>query len=128
MARPRVPREKAVATGRVLHDPKRFASRKEPESNGPLGAAPKWMTKKDQKESWETFRIEIPWLNKSHRCLTAIACVARADLISGGEFNVRMANLLRQCLGAMGATPADASKITLPNDETAVDPAEKYFA
>jgi hypothetical protein len=86
------------------------------------------MKKKEQKDSWETFRIEIPWLQKSHRCLTAIACIARADLISGGEFNVRMANLLRQCLGQMGATPADASKITLPDDAEPEDPADKYFA
>jgi hypothetical protein len=126
MARPRVPQARAIATGRVLHDPKRFKNRKEPESTGPLGNAPKWMTNKEQKDSWETFRIEIPWLQKSHRCLTAIASIARADLVSGGEFNVRMANLLRQCLGSMGATPADASKITLLDDEVK-DPAEKYF-
>jgi hypothetical protein len=128
MARPRVPRAKALATGRVLHDPKRFANRKEPDSTGPLGPAPNWMTNKDQRESWETFRVEIPWLNKSHRCLTAIACIARADLISGGELNVRKVNLLRQCLGSMGATPADSSKITMPIDENPADPADKYFA
>ena len=126
MARPRVPRAKALATGRVQHDPKRFANRKEPESTGPLGPPPAWMTNKDQRESWETFRSDVPWLNKSHRCLTGIACVARADLISGGEFNVRMLTLLRQCLGSMGATPADASKVTLPKDEVE-DPSDKYF-
>jgi hypothetical protein len=27
----------------VLHDPKRFKNRNEPESNGPLGPPPKWM-------------------------------------------------------------------------------------
>jgi hypothetical protein len=127
MARPRVPQARAIATGRVLHDPKRFKNRKEPESTGPLGNAPKWMTNKEQIDSWDTFRVEIPWLNKSHRCLTAISCIARAELISGGELNVRMANLLRQTLGQMGATPANASKITLPNDEEEKDPSEKYF-
>ena len=119
---------KAIATGRVLHDAKRFKNRNEPESTGPLGPPPAWMRTKEQKDSWQTFRIEIPWLQKSHRCLTAIACIARADLISGGEFNVRMANLLRQCLGQMGATPADASKVTLPDDGAPQDPADKYFA
>jgi hypothetical protein len=84
------------------------------------------MTNKEQIDSWQTFRTEIPWLQKSHRCLTAIACIARAELISGGELNVRMLNLLRQTLGQMGATPADASKIALPNDEVE-DPADKYF-
>jgi hypothetical protein len=86
------------------------------------------MTKKEQKDSWETFRIEIPWLQRSHRCLTAIACIARADLISSSELNVRMLNLLRQTLGQMGATPADSSKITRPDDEVEEDPAAKYFS
>jgi|GEM_PF-855449 len=127
MARPRVPKIRAIATGRVLHDPKRFKNRKEPESTGPLGPPPSWMKKKEQKDSWETFRIEIPWLQKSHRALVGIACVARANLMSEAEFNVRMANLLRQCLGQMGATPADSTKVTMPNDEVK-DPSDKYFS
>jgi hypothetical protein len=128
MPRPRTSLAKARATGQDIIHATRFKQRKEPESNGPLGPPPNWMTKKDQRDSWETFRVEIPWLNKSHRCLTAIACIARADLISGGELNVRMLTLLRQCLGSMGATPSDASKITLPDEETTVDSADKYFA
>jgi hypothetical protein len=37
---------------------------------------------------------------------------------------------LRQTLGMLGATPADASKITMPDDdeETPADPSEKYFS
>jgi hypothetical protein len=127
MPRQRTPLAKAKATGQDIIHATRFKNRKEPESTGPLGPPPTWMTKKEQKDSWQTFRTEIPWLQRSHRCVTAIACIARADLISGGEFNVRMANLLRQCLGQMGATPADASKVALPNDEVE-DPADKYFA
>jgi hypothetical protein len=66
MARPRVPMAKAISTGRVLHDPKRFANRNEPESTGPLGPPPVWMTNKRQKAAWERFRAEIPWLQKAH--------------------------------------------------------------
>jgi len=117
---------KALATGQDVIHATRFNKRKEPPFTGPLGDPPIWMTKKELKDSWKTFRIEIPWLQKSHRCLAAIACIARADLVSGGEFNVRMANLLRQCLGQMGATPADAAKITMPGTDTE-DPADKYF-
>ena len=127
MPRPRTPLSKARTTGQDVIHATRFNKRKEPPLTGPLGRPPTWMTNKEQKDSWETFRIEIPWLQKSHRCLTAIACIARADLMSGGEFNVRMANLLRQCLGSMGATPSDASKITLPKDEVE-DPSAKYFS
>lgn len=77
--------------------------------------------------SWETFRAEIPWLNKSHRSLTAIASIAQADLRSDGEFNVRKATLLRQCLCSMGATPSEASKVKMPEDKDDADPAAKYF-
>ena len=60
--------------------------------------------------------------------LVGIAAVARADLMAGAEFDVRKANLLRQCLGQMGATPADASKIAMPDEDAPEDPADKYFA
>jgi hypothetical protein len=83
------------------------------------------MKDKQQRDSWEIFRADIPWLQKSHRCLTGIACIARARLVSGGELNVRMLNLLRQCLGSMGATPV--SNVTLPDDGAPEDPADKYF-
>ena len=122
----RTPLARAIATGRYQHDKKRFRDHKEPQSTGPLGAAPNWLNEA-QRESWETFRAEIPWLNKSHRCLTAIASIAQADLRAGGDLNVRMATLLRQCLGSMGATPSDASKITMPEDKDDADPSAKYF-
>jgi hypothetical protein len=127
MARSRVPMAKAIATGRVLHDRKRFANRKEPESTGPLGPPPAWL-KTPAADAWESFSDELPWLNRSHRCLTAIASIARAELATGCA-DTRMLTLLRQCLGSMGATPADVSKITMPGgEETAIDPADKYFA
>jgi hypothetical protein len=36
-------------------------------------------------------------------------------------------SLLRQCLGQLGATPADASKVTMPAEKAEADPADKYF-
>ena len=41
MPRRRTPKTKAIATGRVLHDPKRFKDRDEPSAQRPLGEAPK---------------------------------------------------------------------------------------
>jgi hypothetical protein len=127
MARPRTPLAKAKATGRVQHDPKRFAGRNEPGSNGPLGTPPAWMKKKEQLEAWETFADELPWLNRSHRALVGIAAEIRGRLIAGEEVSVQFLNLLRQCLGQMGATPADASKVSMPDDDEIEDPSAKYF-
>jgi hypothetical protein len=127
MPRPRTPLAKANATGRILHDPKRFKNRKEPTSNGPLGPPPKWMKKASQLEAWKTFADELPWLNHSHRALVGIACDIRGRLIAGEDLSVNGLNLLRLCLGQMGATPVDSSKVTLPDKEEEKDPADKYF-
>jgi hypothetical protein len=69
----------------------------------------------------------LPWLNRSHRCIVGIASIARAELTAGNA-DIKMLALLRQCLGQLGATPADASKITLPDEDDEVeDPSSKYF-
>jgi hypothetical protein len=126
MPRPRTPKLKAQITGRVMHDPQRFRNRNEPNVEGRLGDAPKWMSH-EQKTAWESFSDELPWLNHSHRSLVEIASTVRARVITGEDVGVHALGLLRQCLGQLGATPADSSKVTLPNDEVEEDPADKYF-
>lgn len=130
MARPRVPKAKAKATGQaVKHAADRFNDRNEPTGLAPLGEPPDWMNE-DQLKAWNQFKRELFWLNDSHRALLEIACTVRARLIApkAGEepVGVQALNLLRQCLGQMGATPADASKVTIPDGEGEKDPADKY--
>ena len=126
MARPRVPLIKAQITSRIKKDPQRFKDRAEPVVNSPLGAPPQWMNA-DQ-EAWNTFRTELSWLNKSHRSLVEIASTIRARVMSGADIGVKALSLLRQCLGQMGATPTDSSKVTMPDDSKPNDPADKYFS
>jgi hypothetical protein len=66
-------------------------------------------------------------LNKSHRSLVEIASTIRARVMSGADIGVKALSLLRQCLGQMGATPTDSSKVTMPDDSKPGDPADKYF-
>jgi hypothetical protein len=127
MPRNRVPLAKAKATGRTLHDPKRFKNRKEPVVKEPLGDPPKWMTDKFQREAWKTLASEIPWLNSSHRAIVSIASQVFGKQIAGEEISVNALNLLRLCLSQMGATPTDSSKITVPDEEDDEDPSAKYF-
>jgi hypothetical protein len=94
----------------------------------PLGKPPKWIVRKHQLEAWQTFSDEVPWLNHSHRALVGIASEIRGRLIAGEEVSVNGLNLLRLCLGQMGATPVDSSKITLPEDKDDADPSDKYFS
>jgi hypothetical protein len=74
-----------------------------------------------QATSWRDFEAQAPWLNQSHRCLVGIASTVLARLRSGEEVGVQALGLLRLCLSSMGATPADASKISWAPEEEADD-------
>lgn len=124
MAAPRLPKAKAEVSGSGVKDPQRFRDRREPKSR-PLGAPPRWMAP-EQAEVWRDFAEEVPWLNGSHRPLLEIATLIRARLVVGEEVGVQALNLLRQCLGQMGATPADATKVSVPDDD-AESPEDKFF-
>ncbi|RAK26366.1 hypothetical protein C7374_11452 [Falsochrobactrum ovis] len=120
MAKPRNPLGKAKLEGRDKKDPQRFKNRTEPKSNGPLGDPPEWMGG-EQRQVWKTFQSEIPWLTESHRGLVEIATTIRTRLTLGEDVGVQALNLLRQCLGQMGATPADASKVATQEDDSEKD-------
>lgn len=126
MARPRTPAAKAKATGADIKHKDRFADRVEPVVLGGAGDPFPWLDENSQK-AWREILDEVRWLNHSHRGLLAIAARIRGRMISGEDVGVQAMNLLRQCYGQMGATPADASKAgTMPQDEKE-DPAEKHF-
>lgn len=116
MPRPRTPLARAQIEGRHLQHPERFAQRREPQGLGPVGEPPDWLND-NAKTAWREIASEVPWLNSSQRGLLEIAATVRGRLISGQEVGVNALNLLRQCMGSMGATPADASKIPLPVDD-----------
>lgn len=120
MARPRTPKAKAAVTGQAIKQKAKFDARKEPKVDAPIGEPPEWLIDNDlskARTAWLTFTSEIPWLNETHRSFLEIASNIRGRLMTGQEVGVQALNLLRQCLGQMGATPADATKVTLPNDD-----------
>lgn len=126
MPRPRTPLARAHIEGRDLQHPGRFRGRNEPKGLGPVGEPPSWMNESAQR-AWREIASEVPWLNSSHRGLLEIASTVRGRLIGGQEVGVNALNLLRQCMGSMGATPADASKIPLPPDDEADDELDEFF-
>lgn len=124
MAAPRKPRALAAITATDKRNPKRFKSRTEPKPNGPLGAPPKWLADTDTskaRSAWLLFQKEIPWLTESHRMLVGMAANIQGRIMANQDVGVQAMNLLRQCLGQMGATPADASKITVPDEDEEKD-------
>ena len=120
MARPRIPRAKAAVEARDAKNPQRFKNRNEPTSDGELGDPPEWLVDTETckaRSAWILFQREIPWLNESHRMLVGLAANIQGRVMANQECGVQALNLLRQCLGQMGATPSDASKVTLPGDD-----------
>jgi len=129
MARPRNPLGKAKVEGREKINAGRFKNRAEPKANGPLGAPPKWLVDTDTskaKSAWLLFQKEIPWLTESHRMLVGMAANIQGRIMANQDVGVQAMNLLRQCLGQMGATPSDASKITVPEGDEE-DPDDALF-
>lgn len=120
MAMPRTPKAKAAVTGRDQHDKGRFKDRKEPKGIPPLGSPPKWVVDTDTNKAltaWKEFARDYPWLNDSHRTHLVIACNIYGRVIADQEVGVQALNLLRQCVGQMGGNPADATKVSVADDE-----------
>lgn len=124
MPQPRTPQAKAKATGRAAHDPQRFRDRKEPKGK-PLGEPSEGLTETQQK-CWEAFRREMPWLMESDRALVETASILRARLWTNHDLGVQALGQLRMCISAMGGTPADRSKVSVP-DEESDDPAAEFL-
>lgn len=119
-----------MATGQSQKNKKRFESRNEPVVDDDLGDPPGWIKDTEgnmAREAWQTLRMEIPWLNSSHRILVATASNILGRMIAGQDCGVQAMNLLRQCLGQMGATPADASKAGARPGGEQEDPADEFF-
>ncbi|MCG7507073.1 hypothetical protein [Mesorhizobium retamae] len=122
MARARTPKAKADITGQSVKQKRKFDARKEPKVLAGVGEPYEWLSD-NAKKAWREIAAEIPWLNQSHRGLLSVAAKLRGRMMgdsSNGEsdLGIQGLSLYQVCLGKMGATPSDASKVTLPsNDE-----------
>src|SRR4051794_16888410 len=125
MARSRTPLHLAAITGAIKRPPARFKGRSDPKT-APIGAAPDWMDD-NQRAAWNLFRAEVSWLAEADRGLVEVAACIRGRLIAGEQVGVPSLTLLRQCLGQMGATPADRSKVDVA-EEPDDDPAREFFS
>ncbi|WP_143747778.1 hypothetical protein [Mesorhizobium temperatum] len=78
------------------------------------------------KAAWQELAENVPWLNASHGGIVSITALL-AGRLRTGTLSDSGANLLRLCLGQLGATPADFGKVgwAPPAKE---DPAAEYFS
>lgn len=123
--RPRVPTAVAKATGAAAKNPKRFKDRAAPKV-APIGQAPSYFDE-DEREAWNFFATELPWLGASDRTILEMAARIRARM-KEGMISMAAMTELRQILNALGATPAARSKVAgAPNEDEDEDPAAEFI-
>lgn len=125
MARQKTPIEKARATGAILRNPARYKNETQNPGKNPIGAPPNWLTEA-QRDAWLELASDLPWLQRAHVGIVGIAATLLAKLRSNTASMSEM-NLLRLCLGQLGATPVDAHRVAHPQEMDEDDPAEAYF-
>lgn len=124
MANHRTPLELARISGQAKVHAARFRGRADPKVPPISSTPPAWMDD-GQAAAWRLFCSELPWLRRSDTALLEVACVIRARVTAGNLAGAPMLTLLRQCLGQLGATPCDRSRIAPPFER--VDEHEPHF-
>lgn len=127
MARPRTPAAVVKASAAAVKNPQRHRDRRQPKGIPELGAAPTWFDQY-QRRAWANFKKELPWLKESHRALLEIAAMLRGKILEArGPIALQAMQELRRILGALGASPADETKVQW-GDGGDEDPDEEFFA
>lgn len=115
MAAPRLPVDKARVTGKDERSPGRFEGRGKPVGTRPIGE-PYSKMNEEEKAQWYEFARDLPWLNSSHRVILRVACRLTVAL-DGDDFGVSKAQALSSILSKLGATPADESRVSMPETD-----------
>jgi len=116
MARPRKPTALHAISGALDHDRKRYADRAdEPVDNRPLGPPPTTLPA-PQRAAWGEIERLAPWLVFADRLAVEVAVRLLVFVRSAGIGYASPAYLsrLQAALGALGLTPADRSKVSMP--------------
>lgn len=135
MARPRTPTNVLDARGAFKEHPKRLREREgEPQDDRPLGDPPDDLDEAER-AAWHEMAEQAPpgVLTAADRTLVEMAARALAEVRNPwaevydrkkGEvvefrkgFDSRAAGILYRCLAAMGLSPSDRSKVSVPEKE-----------
>ena len=123
-----MPPARAKVTGAAAKRKAVHENRNAPEIKDGVGEPFDWLSEHAQ-QAWRDIASEVPWLNASHRGFLAIAAQIRGRMMNpkGEDVGVQALNLLRQCYGQMGATPADSTKVGVAADGDEKEPGEEFF-
>ena len=125
MGNPRKPAAMARVTGATLKNPSRHIGRATPKVKE-IGPPPKRLGKFEV-EAWRELVAELPWLSDADRTLVELASRLKARMVTDPDVAIAALAQLRMCLSAMGATPADRTKVSTPKDDDDEDPAAEFL-
>jgi hypothetical protein len=122
VSRPRTSTAILESRGAFVHNPGRRASRaNEPRPTAQLGRPPKHLPDEEKRTWRELARIAPPGvLTNSDRWLAEIAVRLMTQVRQGNARTMHFGQLL-QCLGRMGLTPSDRSRVSALPQPTAED-------
>lgn len=117
MARPRKPTAILELNGAFDHNPARKRPN-EPKQSRPLGDPPGRLPE-SAVEYWHELVDMVPpgVLTRSDRWAVELAAVTMSRFAIGDEIAASELNLLRSLLAALGLTPADRSKLSVPTEK-----------
>ena len=83
-----------------------------------------------QKQQWDLFVRELPWLAESDRAILEVACSLRARFVeSEGVLHPSVLNLFKQVLATLGADPVNRNRVAiLPIDDDDRTTSNGYFS
>src|SRR5215218_7542410 len=122
MPRHRLPTAIHEVKGTFIKHPER-RRKAEPRPNGPLGPPPRRLGD-DQIEAWREIVECCPpgVLTKADRLVLELTARLLAEMWAAGKLDARLAARLEACLGKLGMTPADRSKVTAAQAEKQESP------
>lgn len=125
MPRPRKPTHLHVIQGTLRSRHKDRA--REPVVGAPFGdAPPEWPPQ--GKLIWHEVVNSIPAgvATRADRVIIEVVCRLIIKMRTG-EFNAALASQLRACLGSLGMTPSDRSRVMTSAAERVSEPGERFF-
>lgn len=114
MSRPRTPTKVLKMRGAFERNPKRGKEREhEPQVDGPLGDPPETFDEA-QRARWVEIASWCPWLTVADRPAVELVCRLWVTM-RAGQFKAADYVGLMNCLGRLGMTPVDRSKVRMPS-------------
>ncbi len=116
--RPRTPTNILKLRGAEKNHPERLKEREnEPVNKNPIGKPPSWLEAAEKKAWGILVKESIDGvLGEADRTLVAMAAKLMVKMMTD-EYTAQELTLLNRCLGQMGFTPTDRTKINIPKEK-----------